>query len=1419
MKEFFTLFINSFSGICFIPKLILSFDFNSRYMNNFTASALGMSLFTKTCCLSAVLTMAAFGLNAQVGTYASNDEVNLWSFGIYNKDVTDKDKSSDLTGYLPNDLVLGDVSPDTKELACNNNTLSNPGFESGTSSWTTSGGGFVVSVATAGNSNIYQGDKSFRMNDAGSYVGQVVVIQAGQTYCVSAQVKNLGGAGSTYVGVKFYNNAGSVVGESSQIVSGNSDWSNYQMSGTTPGGTTSAEIYAYRDPSTNAPVFVDAFAYQGQSGGGGGCVPVAQGGGGNISPAQISQCVSAGGSYDPPQLNATAVSCASGSPIYRWQIKPLSMNNDWQDLANGSGQNYNSPALGVGSYWLRRSVRCPCESDFSENTNTFDYHIYAAPAVNVVQYCYPDNSAATLWADASGGTGNLYYNWSNGDNDDLADYPNGASYSVTVTDDNSCPTVISGTVNCSGGGGGGCVPASTGGSINTPNITQCVPAGGTYDPPQLNATVVNCASGNPIYRWQIKPLSMNNDWQNLAGGSGQNYNSPALGAGSYWLRRSVRCPCESDFSQNTNTFDYHIYSSPVVNVNTNCSGNSATLTANVSGGTGNKYYSWSNGDNDNTASYNNGAAYSVTVTDDNSCPTVVSGTVSCGGGGGCVPANTGGSINTPNITQCVPAGGTYDPPQLNATVVTCASGNPIYRWQIKPLSMNNDWQDLANGSGQNYNSPALGVGSYWLRRSVRCPCESDFSENTNTFDYHIYAAPAVNVVQYCYPDNSAATLWADASGGTGNLYYNWSNGDNDDLADYPNGASYSVTVTDDNSCPTVISGTVNCSGGGGGGCVPASTGGSINTPNITQCVPAGGTYDPPQLNATPVTCTSGTPIYRWQIKPLSMNNDWQDLANGSGQNYNSPPLSAGSYWLRRSVRCPCETGFSQNTNTFDYHIQPAPVVNVSVNCSGNSATLTANVSGGTGNKYYSWNNGDNDNTATYSSGAFYSLTVTDDNSCPTVVSGTVSCSDPCTGINAGTIGSNESQCGGYDPATVTGNVLPAGTQYQWQVQSGSSVWTTVSGQNGPNFNPGFINQTTYIRRQVRKSGACPWLTSNVVTKEVLDNISNPGSLAGNQSNCTAFNPSNITGTVPSGGSGGTIIYQWQVRTGTSGTWSNIAGATGQNYDPGTITQTMQYRRGARRNSANCGFIFTGEITKQVQEQPTNPGTLSGNQTQCGTYNPAIITGTAATGGSTDFSLSYQWQFRNATTGSFTDITGATGQNYDPGQITQTTEYRRLARRGNGCGFSASNIITKSVSGSFTVTTSLLTNPNCFGANSGRIIVAAPTSGTGPYTYSISPQVGTVVNLRDFVNLPAGTYTFTVTDANGCTGTVTRTLNNPTQLVANAGPNKAICVGGSTTLTASAAGGTGAKTYTWMPGNLTRRPLRLAPPQIKTIRLR
>jgi hypothetical protein len=103
---------------------------------------------------------------------------------------------------------------------------------------------------------------------------------------------------------------------------------------------------------------------------------------------------------------------------------------------------------------------------------------------------------------------------------------------------------------------------------------------------------------------------------------------------------------------------------------------------------------------------------------------------------------------------------------------------------------------------------------------------------------------------------------------------------------------------------------------------------------------------------------------------------------------------------------------------------------------------------------------------------------------------------------------------------------------------------------------------------------------------------------------------------------------------------------------------------------------------------------------------------------------------------------------------------------------------------------------CHGGTSTVTVVAS--GGTPPYTGTGS-----------FV-VTAGTYTYPVTDAAGITGTTTITVPEPDPLVAMALATPTPCVGGTSTIFATASGGTQPYTYLWSNGSTDQSNSALAP---------
>ncbi|MFM7078398.1 MAG: beta strand repeat-containing protein, partial [Bacteroidota bacterium] len=149
---------------------------------------------------------------------------------------------------------------------------------------------------------------------------------------------------------------------------------------------------------------------------------------------------------------------------------------------------------------------------------------------------------------------------------------------------------------------------------------------------------------------------------------------------------------------------------------------------------------------------------------------------------------------------------------------------------------------------------------------------------------------------------------------------------------------------------------------------------------------------------------------------------------------------------------------------------------------------------------------------------------------------------------------------------------------------------------------------------------------------------------------------------------------------------------------------------------------------------------------------------------------------------FTNLNGpATVNNLAPGT------YNVSVTNASGC---VSNT-------SFTITAPPLLNATatpvaaaCAGSTTGSVSVSA-SGGTAPYQYAWSGSSSTSSTLS---NLPAGSYTVTVTDANGCTRNATATVTQPSAVSATASTASATCSLANGSGSVSASGGTPGYTY-------------------------
>jgi gliding motility-associated-like protein len=261
---------------------------------------------------------------------------------------------------------------------------------------------------------------------------------------------------------------------------------------------------------------------------------------------------------------------------------------------------------------------------------------------------------------------------------------------------------------------------------------------------------------------------------------------------------------------------------------------------------------------------------------------------------------------------------------------------------------------------------------------------------------------------------------------------------------------------------------------------------------------------------------------------------------------------------------------------------------------------------------------------------------------------------------------------------------------------------------------------------------------------------------------------NVSGGCP----GATFTYSWTPTSGLSN--PNIANPTA--IISGAITYTVTVTGG-------CFTITSSDDTVQISMAPNvAAGTATATPTSVcsGGSSLIVLTGNG--------SNNIQWQVSPNGTSWF-NIPGATNDSLNTGSLSSTLFYQAIVTGsgwpGSGCGTAISPPIQVIVNPS-PVADAGLNSTVCNGActnltGSGGVSYTWMPGNLNTQTIAVCPTINT-------------TYSLTVTDANGCTGTdnVTVTVSNAS---VTASPNVSVCTGGSTILLATGPNG---NSYSWNP---------------------
>jgi gliding motility-associated-like protein len=1005
---------------------------------------------------------------------------------------------------------------------------------------------------------------------------------------------------------------------------------------------------------------------------------------------------------------------------------------------------------------------------------------------------------------ATGGTLPYVYNIGTGNQStgQFGNLPSG-SYTVTVTDGNSCTTTVSIQV---------LEPAQLSASATQDSVS----CNGSYD----GDIIVSTNGGTAPYTFDM--------------GSGPQSSGvfSGLGSGAYYITVTDINGCT--VSTSASIFGPNGLIVTATQDSVSCNGNAdGGINAVALGGTLPYVYNIGTG-NQASGQFGNlpSGSYTVTVTDGNGCTTTVSiqvleptqlsavatqdsvgcngladGSVNVTAMGGTLPyvynigmgnQTTGQFTNLPSgsYTVTVTDGNgctttvtiqVLEPAQLSASATQDSVGcNGVADGSVNVTATGGTLPYVYNigtgnqSTGQFGNLPS---GSYTVTVTDGNGCTT-----TVTIQVLEPTQLSASATQDSVGCNGVAdgSMNVTATGGTLPYVYNIGAGNQatGQFTNLPSG-SYTVTVTDGNGCTTTVTiqviepalltasatqASVSCYGVADGSVNVTATGGTL--PYVYNI--GTGNQATNQFNNLPsgsymvtVTdsngCTTNVSIQLMEPvlltgtiiqMPVSCNGfaDGEVIVSPSGgtvpysynigfgvQNSNVfDNLPAGTYTVTVSDANACTTSIS--TIITEPSTLTTSSSNLPVTCGGYAdGELTVIASGGVAPYGFNIGTGSQNNGQFYNLPAGnYNVTVTDANGCTEIE--LVALNEP-TPIQLNLV-SSPITCNGLGNGSITVNVSGGTAPYTYNRGTGSQ-----SGNFFGNLTPGQYSIT------VTDANGCEGIGMVTVTQPsglaVLANVSNI--------TCNGF----VDGEISVTAFGGTSPYLYNIGAG------NVNTNLFENLPVGSYTITVTDANGCVRT-----------VSAAISEPAILTATATGTGISCSNLsNGSIVVN--ALGGTAPYSynLGLGQSFANPI------------QNLASGAYTVTITDAR------GCTTTTSANVASVAPLLVTASTSPVT---CFGFTDGQITVSV-SGGTAPYLYNRG--VGGAQASNQFTNLAAGTYSITVSDANGCTGVVSQTVTSPTGLSLSANTTDILCNGQATgQMIVSATGGTTLYTYNIGQGN-------------------
>jgi len=764
--------------------------------------------------------------------------------------------------------------------------------------------------------------------------------------------------------------------------------------------------------------------------------------------------------------------------------------------------------------------------------------------------------------------------------------------------------------------------------------------------------------------------------------------------------------------------------------NINCFGeNDGMVTIAGSGGTGNLEYTLGSETN-NSGEFNNlpPSTYTISIFDENNCSTSVEATITqpvelissitsqqniaCSGGDeGVVTINSSGGTGTISV-------------DLGGSVLT---GNPV------------TFENLA-------------AGIYPVLVTDDLNCQVNYSvEITQDAEVELTLSEAQNVS--CNGAENGS-IEVEANGGLSafTFFLNGVSQGNNNVFTNLSGGSYLVEITDGMGCddeltieitePTILNaqldqqtnldcfeannGTATVLAFGGTGVIEYTLGTETNTTGTFNNLAAGNyevmvldendcsqvvnfeITEPSELEVQIVENTNvncfGDNTGSLEISASGGLGDFE-FDNGIESNstgiFNN--LEAGNYVVSISDANNCQTTIQSTITQPDELVAMISSQN-DVNCFGeNSGSITLEANGGNGDITFELN-GNSNITGEFTNldGGNYSIQITDENNCETSVDFDIF--EPIQ-LNIVIENINQASCSGQE-GTIEVSANGGVGDYEFSVGNETNATGIFEGFSGG----------VYIVQVTDQSGC---------TESVEVDFNEPNSLSASIAqienvNCNGGNNGSVQ--VAGAGGIGTFTYTLGSETNSTGVFENLLA--------GNYSVILE-------DENNCNTSISVAISEPVflEIEVMNISDVSCFEGTNGAINLSSIGGT----GTVEYTLGNETN----TTGAFTNLEGG--------------NYNIEIQDANGC----SNSMNLMVNVPQEIVPTIITNQNitCAGEENGMVELTA-TGGSNNFEYSYGSETNTT---GVFTNIPPGSFTFFITDDNGCTEEVSLTFDDPQPL--------------------------------------------------------